>query len=108
MFSVSSLLTTVVLALAVAATPTSIFERDTDIRDTFVRRTSPITLQSARRFNFTNAGGLLQRDQARARDLVAFAEDTANSRVGPAPLASSGSIPATNGAVDYTVSVCFH
>lgn len=96
----------VALALVVAATATpvfnSIFERDPGARETIVRRAAPITLQSARRLNLTSLN-LLQHDQARARQLEAIGQGNAGSRITPA--LAPGSIPATNAAVDYTVSV---
>ncbi len=108
MFSGYSLLTAVVLALAVSASPASdsIFERDTDARDTVVRRASPITLETARRLNF-NGLKLLQNDQARAQQLAAIgAAGAPRPKIGGTPAAGGpSSIPATNGAVDYTVSV---
>ncbi|CAL1694483.1 unnamed protein product [Somion occarium] len=99
MFPVSSLLTTIVLALAVVGTP--LFERD----ETLLRRVTggTITLQAAKRINSTNIRevGLLQRDQARAKVLKARA--TAKGPFDNAPIV--GSIPATNQAVDYTVTL---
>ncbi|KAJ3477061.1 hypothetical protein NLI96_g10723 [Meripilus lineatus] len=86
------------------ATPVfnSIFERDPGARETIVRRAAPITLQSARRLNLTSLN-LLQHDQARARQLEAIGQGNAGSRITPA--LAPGSIPATNAAVDYTVSI---
>ena len=99
MLRISSLLTTIVLALAVAGTP--LFERNEEL----LRRAKGgiITLQAAKRINSTNVQevGLLQRDQARAKGLKAHA--TASGPFGKAPIV--GSIPATNQAVDYTVTV---
>lgn len=53
MYSAASLLTFVALALAVSAEP-------------IVIRDSPVKLSFAKHFNFTGAGNLLKKDQARA------------------------------------------
>jgi cathepsin E len=54
----ASLLSTLLLALAVAASPV-VIER------------SPVTLPISRRFNFTGSANILQKDQARAAALKA-------------------------------------
>ncbi|KAG1880106.1 aspartic peptidase domain-containing protein [Suillus subluteus] len=85
MFPAVSLLTTLLLALSIAASPVEI-------------RNSPITLPIARRLN--TAGGtvnLLQHDQSRVTALKAFGRDSLGRR--------TGSIPVTNDAVDYIASV---
>lgn len=87
------------LALAVVGNP--LFERNEEL----LRRVQGgvITLQAAKRINSTNVQqvGLLKRDQARAKGLKARA--TATGPFDKAPIV--GSIPATNQAVDYTVTV---
>ncbi|KAI0077150.1 aspartic peptidase A1 [Panus rudis PR-1116 ss-1] len=47
----------------------------------YVRNRSPVTLQVAKRFNFTGVGTLLERDQARARGLVKLARAKSNNRI---------------------------
>lgn len=87
MFSGSCLLSLVVLALAVDAS--SIYRRvDTPL----------ITLQTAKRVNTTGVLSLLAKDQARAKFLKS--SDSAFKNAGIV-----SSIPATNQAVDYTVTV---
>jgi hypothetical protein len=85
MFPAVSLLTTLLLALSIAASPVEIHD-------------SPITLSIARRLN-TSGGtiNLLQHDQSRAATLKSVGRDTLGHR--------SGSIPVTNTAVDYIASV---
>lgn len=87
------------LALAVVGNP--LYERNGE----FLRRAKGgvITLQAAKRINSTNVQqvGLLKRDQARAKGLKARA--TTSGPFDKAPII--GSIPATNQAVDYTVTV---
>lgn len=83
----SSLLTTIVLALAVSATPV-------------VVRENTVTLPFAKRATSSSAGPLrlLERDQARAAHLKARGQSDLSAR-------ATGSIAATNGAEDYTVQV---
>lgn len=59
-----------------------------------------VTLQSAKRVNATGALSLLKRDQARAKVLAAKGQNPAFKNAGIV-----SSIPATNQAVDYTVTV---
>ncbi|KAG1757238.1 aspartic peptidase domain-containing protein [Suillus lakei] len=85
MFPAASLLTTLLLALSIAASPV-------EIRD------SPITLPIARRLN-TSGGAinLLQHDQARATALKSVGDSTLSRR--------AGSIAVTNEAVSYIAAV---
>jgi hypothetical protein len=85
MFPAVSLLTTLLLALSIAASPVEIHD-------------SPITLSIARSLN-TSGGtiNLLQHDQSRAAALKAVGKDTLGRR--------TGSIPVTNVAVCYIASV---
>ncbi|KAG2123653.1 aspartic peptidase domain-containing protein [Suillus cothurnatus] len=85
MFPAVSLVTTLLLALSIAASPVEI-------------RNSPITVSIARRLN-TSGGtiNLLQHDQSRAAALKAVGKDTLGRR--------TGSIPVTNDAVDYIASI---
>ncbi|KAG2032340.1 aspartic peptidase domain-containing protein, partial [Suillus americanus] len=85
MFPAASLLTTLLLALSIAASPV-------EIRD------SPITLPIARRLN-TSGGtiNILQHDQSRAAALKNVGESTLNRR--------AGSIAVTNDAVGYIAAV---
>jgi hypothetical protein len=85
MFPAASLLTTLLLALSIAASPVEI-------------RNSPITLPVARRLN-TSGGtiNLLQHDQARAAALKNVGESTLSRR--------TGSITVTNDAVSYIAAV---
>ncbi|GBE81416.1 Polyporopepsin [Sparassis crispa] len=80
-----SLLSTLVLALAVAASPVAIPPN------------SFVSLPLARRFNATGTVNLLQRDQARAAALKANGRARLQDR--------SGSVAATNDAITYTVQV---
>ncbi|KAH9947115.1 acid protease [Amylocystis lapponica] len=86
----SSLLTTIVLALAVSATP-------------IVVRENTITLPLVKRVHTNGTINLLQRDQARAAHLKARALAKINGT--PLPRAAAGSVTATNQAEDYVVSV---
>ena len=64
------------------------------------RRESPITIPFTRRTNFSGSSSLREIDQARARALYS------RSQAGTAPKARSVfNVPATNGVVEYTVSV---
>lgn len=85
MFPAASLLTTLLLALSIAASPVEI-------------RNSPVTLPIARRLN-TSGGtiNLLQHDQSRAAALKSVSGDTLNRR--------TGSIAVTNDAVSYIAAV---
>ncbi|KAG2343384.1 acid protease [Suillus weaverae] len=85
MFPAASLLTTLLLALSIAASPV-------EIRD------SPITLPIARRLN-TSGGtiNLLQHDQSRATALKTVSGNALGRR--------TGSIPVTNDAVTYIAAV---
>lgn len=85
MFPAASLLTTLLLALSIAASPVEI-------------RNSPVTLPIARRLN-TSGGtiNLLQHDQSRAAALKSVGGDTLNRR--------TGSIAVTNDAVSYIAAV---
>ncbi|KAG1830699.1 aspartic peptidase domain-containing protein [Suillus subalutaceus] len=85
MFPAASLLTTLLLALSIAASPVEI-------------RNSPITLPIARRLN-TSGGSIniLQHDQSRAAALKNVGENTLNRR--------TGSIAVTNDAVGYIAAV---
>lgn len=85
MFPAASLLTTLLLALSIAASPVEI-------------RNSPVTLPIARRLN-TSGGtiNLLQHDQSRAAALKNVGGDTLNRR--------TGSIAVTNDAVGYIAAV---
>lgn len=85
MFPAASLLTTLLLALSIAASPVEI-------------RNSPVTLPIARRLN-TSGGtiNLLQHDQSRAAALKSVGGDTLNRR--------TGSIAVTNDAVGYIAAV---
>ncbi|KAI0782864.1 aspartic peptidase A1 [Abortiporus biennis] len=85
----TTLLTTLLLAFAVAANPV-------------VVREPLVSLPMAKNFNTTGTLNLLQRDQARARQLVLSAERSLTGKPTPDIV---GSIPATNAAVDYTVQV---
>ena len=90
MFSASSLLCIVTLALAINAEP-------------ILRRvdTPLITFQSAKRISTNGTINLLARDQARAKFLTAKSGN-------PLAFKNAGivsSIPATNQAVDYTITV---
>lgn len=92
MFSSSSLITTLSLALAVAATPL------VSVRDTLV------TLPIAKRINFTGPASLHGRDLARASHLRAKAEAKLAGR-SFVERAAVGSVSATNQAVDYVANV---
>ncbi|KAG2044362.1 aspartic peptidase domain-containing protein [Suillus americanus] len=85
MFPAASLLTTLLLALSIAASPVEI-------------RSSPITLPIARRLN-TSGGtiNLLQHDQSRAASLKNVGESSLSRR--------TGSITVTNDAVSYIAAV---
>lgn len=93
MFSQTSLVATLTLALAVAASPV------VNVRDTLV------TLPIAKRVNITGAASLHDRDLARARQLRARAEAkiAGQTFVQDAAVAS---VSATNQGVDYVVNVC--
>ncbi|TCD68312.1 hypothetical protein EIP91_011171 [Steccherinum ochraceum] len=93
MFSSTSLLVTIALALSVAANPILFNQR---------RAGTPITLKSAKRVNATGTFNLVVRDQARAKNLKAKG---ANPTLAFKNAGVVGSIPATNQAVDYTVDV---
>ena len=80
----SSLLATVILALAVAATPVQV---DKPL----------VSLPLVRRTNTTNLANLLASDQARARNLKNRSQAKLNAR--------DGSIDVTNTAVTYVASV---
>ena len=80
----SSLLATVLLALAVAATPVQI---DKPL----------VSLPLVRRTNSTSLTNLLARDQARARNLKNRSQAKLNTR--------DGSVDVTNNAVTYIASV---
>lgn len=91
MFPYYSLLATLVLALVVTANPVVI-------------RDSPVTLPLVRRLNANGtAFNLLARDQARVSGLRSFAQRKLTGTLSEA--ATLASIPATNQAVDYVVSV---
>ncbi|GBE77560.1 Polyporopepsin [Sparassis crispa] len=81
----SSLLSTLVLALAVAASPVAI------------PRNNFVSLPIARRFNATGTVNLLERDQARAAALKSNAQARLQGR--------AASVAATNAADTYTVQV---
>ena len=81
----ATLLTTVLLALAVAAEPITVTK-------------SPVSLPLTRRIN-SNAQNLVQHDQARAKALKANGEAKA------AGVPRQSSSPATNEAVQYIASV---
>ena len=66
-----------------------------------VRRESPVTLQFARRFNFTGSSKILELDQARAKALKA----RALAQPGHFSRAAITNVPATNQAVEYTATV---
>ncbi|KAI0363762.1 aspartic proteinase precursor [Pilatotrama ljubarskyi] len=69
-----------------------------------VLRDSPVTLPIARRFNLTGGGArIIDADQARAKFLVGRAQGL--HKDGSAAQADSFSIPITNTALQYTVSV---
>ncbi|KAH8099771.1 acid protease [Cristinia sonorae] len=89
MFSASSLVVTLTLALAVAANP--LFGRDQP----------RVTLPIAKRVNATGTVNLLQRDQARAKGLKRLGAARTGGFVSDAVI----SIPATNQLVEYTVNV---
>jgi len=97
MFPGASLLTTIVLALAVVGTPVFNY-------DDLVRRGAqkPITLKGAKRVNNAGTIGLLARDQARAKTLRAQGE-AGSGKFKNAQIVSS--VPATNQAVQYVVDV---
>lgn len=85
MFPFASLLTTLLLALSIAASPV-------EVRD------SPVTLLMARRLNLQGGTiNLVQHDQARAASL----KDRATSSLS----ARAASIPVTNEAVSYIAQV---
>ncbi|KAG1834412.1 aspartic peptidase domain-containing protein [Suillus variegatus] len=86
MFPAASLLTTLLLALSIAASPVEV-------------RNSPVTLPIARRLN-TSGGAinLVQHDQSRAAALKSFKGDSTLSR-------RTGSITVTNDAVGYIAEV---
>ncbi|KAI0348262.1 aspartic peptidase A1 [Trametopsis cervina] len=86
MFSRSSLLATLTLALAVAANPII------QIRD------GPVTLPLAKRFNLTGPISLLERDQKHAQGLKLRGNAKVQGR-------AVGSVTATNQLVDYVVNV---
>lgn len=86
MFSVASLVTLVTLAVAVTAEPIMV-------------RESPVKLSFAKHFNFTGAGNLLKKDQARAAFLKEFGN---NKALGKRAVISS---PVTNGEVSYLANV---
>ncbi|TCD61549.1 hypothetical protein EIP91_008260 [Steccherinum ochraceum] len=88
MFSASSLIVTITLALAVAANPLAI-------------REPLVTLPLAKRVNVTGTATLLQRDQARAQSLKRLGEASAGGVVSNAAIG----VPATNQLVDYVVNV---
>ena len=88
MFSSSSLVVTLTLALAVAANPLNI-------------REALVTLPIAKRVNVTGTTTLLQKDQARARNLKQFGAAKTNGLVSDAVVGVS----ATNQLVDYVVNV---
>jgi hypothetical protein len=85
MFPFASLLTTLLLALSIAASPVE-------------ARDSPVTLSVARRLNLDGGTvNLLEHDQARAAAL----KDNPASNLGR----RAGSIPAINEAVSYIAQV---
>ncbi|TCD68311.1 hypothetical protein EIP91_011170 [Steccherinum ochraceum] len=88
MFSASSLVATLTLALAVAANPLAI-------------REPLVTLPFAKRVNITGTVNLLQRDQARAQGLKRLGQARTSGVVPDAVI----SVPATNELVDYVVNV---
>lgn len=88
MFSASSLVATLTLALAVAASPLAI-------------REPLVTLPFAKRVNITGTANLLQRDQARAQGLKRLGQARSGGVVSDAVI----SVPATNELVDYVVNV---
>ncbi|KAI0081057.1 aspartic protease [Panus rudis PR-1116 ss-1] len=92
----ASLLATI--ALAVAAVGSPVFEGHAG--ETLAKRASPITLPVSKKLNTTTGPitALLQRDQARAK--VLRARGSAKGPFKEAPIV--GSLPATNGAVQYT------
>lgn len=81
----SSLLATVLLALAVAATPVQQIDKPL------------VSLPLIRRTNSTNLANLLSHDQARARHLKSRGQATLSNR--------AGSVDVTNNAVTYIASV---
>ncbi|TBU21523.1 acid protease [Dichomitus squalens] len=66
-----------------------------------VRKSSPVTLQFARRFNFTGTSKILELDQARAKALKA----RALAHPGRLTRSAITNIDATNQAVEYTATV---
>ena len=90
MFAIYSLLTTVVLSLAVAANPVLI-------------RDSPVTLPLVRRLNANGtAFNLLARDLTRVSKLK---QSSAQRLSGAAVDAIVANVPVTNQVVDYVASV---
>ncbi|THH26964.1 hypothetical protein EUX98_g7216 [Antrodiella citrinella] len=87
MFSASSLIVTLTLALAVAANP-------------LLAREPLVTLPFAKRVNVTGTSTLIQHDQARARGLKRLGQARAGGVVSDAV-----DVPATNELVDYVVNV---
>lgn len=85
MLFASSLLTTLLLALTVAASPVVI-------------RNPPVTLKLSKRFNVTGTLNILQRDQARARVLRARGEARRNGK------RAVVNEPVVNEATTYVVS----
>ncbi|KAI0081062.1 acid protease [Panus rudis PR-1116 ss-1] len=89
MFPGAFLIATLTLTLSVAANPV-------------VVRDSPVTLQVAKRFNFTGISNLLQKDQARAKGLRQLAQAKLNGKLREDAVIS---VPVTNQAVDYVANV---
>lgn len=86
------LLVTVTLALLSAASP-------------LVIRNSPITVPLTRRMNFTGTKTVLERDQIRAKGLMAGRSTKIPSGTRAAEAASTFAVPATNQATIYTAEV---
>lgn len=89
MFPAASLLTTLLLALSIAATPVEV-------------RTSPVTLPFAKRISTTGGAiKLVEHDQARATALKDRADAISNGKLDR----RTASIAVTNEAVSYIASV---
>ncbi|GJE97844.1 aspartic peptidase A1 [Phanerochaete sordida] len=84
----SKLLVAVSIALAASASPLAI-------------RSSPVTIQLARRFNTTGSKNIIELDQARAK----FLKNGGSAKFKTASASSAPSVPVTNGAVTYTAEV---
>lgn len=79
----------------------------TTAKPVIVRDKSPVTIPFVRRFNFTGASTLAQMDRVRAQSFMCGCRGTCNSDEFAAKTAAAGifDVSATNGAVEYTVSV---